>query len=268
MRLACALVILVFGLTIVGILGGQAKANAGTSGCPQGSRAQSPPSSSQRHALMRNEPIRFNFEDRRGTSDRTEVVQAVPPLGPGSVVFADVEGDLSRADGGDSFPVEGISVIPQVTSAGDVQLKVCLDPGVEHVEPGRYVGVIQLRGADVSGTAIPLEATLSAGRKTPIACIVAGLILGVLLKALADLQRESRQGDGKRPSLIEYCRRPAFWTALILGVLGGVIGYFAVYATDTTWGTTTLDYVKLLAAGVSLQVTGMTAVDVVSPFRG
>jgi hypothetical protein len=183
-------------------------------------------------------------------------------------VFADVESDLSRADGKDSFPVEDVSVIPRVMSSGDVQLKVCLDPEVEHVEPGRYVGAIQLRGPDVKGTAIPLAATLSAPREIPIACIFAGLIIGVLLKALADLQTENRESNGKRPSLRDYHRRPAFWTALLVGLLGGVSSYFAVYGTDDTWGTTTLDYVKLLAAGVSVQVTGMTAVDVIAPFRG
>jgi hypothetical protein len=183
-------------------------------------------------------------------------------------VFADVESDLSRADGKDSFPVEDVSVIPRVMSSGDVQLKVCLDPEVEHIEPGRYVGAIQLRGPDVKGTAIPLAATLSAPREIPIACIFAGLIIGVLLKALADLQTENRESNGKRPSLRDYHRRPAFWTALLVGLLGGVSSYFAVYGTDDTWGTTTLDYVKLLAAGVSVQVTGMTAVDVIAPFRG
>lgn len=268
MRKASALVILVSGLALLGVRG-HSEANAAQSRCPPGTGQPPPPrSSSQHHQLTRDEPIRFNFEGRRSTSDRTEVVQASPPLDPGSNVFTEVESDLNREDGGDSFPVEGVSVIPQVTTSGDVQLKVCLDPEVEHVEPGRYVGAIQLRGADVKGTAIPLEATLSARREIPFACILAGLVIGVLLKALADLQRGNREGDGEQPSLRDYVRRPAFWTALVLGLLGGVISYFAIYATDDTWGTTTLDYVKLLAAGVSIQVTGMTAVDIVSPFRG
>jgi hypothetical protein len=216
--------------------------------------------------LTRDEPIHLEFDGKRGISDRAEVVQASPALSPDALIVAEVESDLERTDRGDSFPLEGVSVVSRVMPSGDLQLRVCLDTSKEHVEPGRYAGAIQITGSEIQGTAIPLEATLSAEPWIALLCILSGLIVGLLLKALADLEKEENT-KVDWPSLQRYIRRPAFVTAVVLGLLGAAISYFAVYGTNDTWGTTSLDYVRLVAVGVFGQVTGMTAVDVVSPFK-
>jgi hypothetical protein len=216
--------------------------------------------------LTHDGPIRFDFDWKRGTSDRTVTVNAVPGLRSGAHVVATVEGDLDRSDLGDSFPLEGVNIVPKVMpGTGNLQLSIRLDPNVERVEPGRYLGTIQVTGRGIQPTAIPIEATLASEFYEPILWIVLGLVFGLVLKGLADIQREATTID--RKLLRSYVRRTGFFLAATAGILTAVFSYFAVYASDDVWGQNPADGVKIAAVGVLSQVTGMTAVDIASPFK-
>lgn len=213
-------------------------------------------------------PVRFDFDNHRGTSDHTISLRASPALERGAEIAAEVEGDLYRADGGDTFPAEAVVVSPPrvAQSGGFVRVPICLDSTVENVDEGRYIGTVQLTGALIEPTAIPLEATLRAPRRSAIAAIVFGLALGLLLKVGGDLKREGDDGPSLRTSVARYVKRVEFVYAFLVGVLVGVISYVQLYEASDVWGTGP-DWLKLTMVGVAAQVTGMTALDIVKPFK-
>ena len=206
--------------------------------------------------------MRFDFDNYRGTSDHTISVRATPALPPDAQIAAEVDGDLYRSDGGDTFPQEAVVVQqPRIArGGGSVRFSICLDPGVENVEDGRYIGTVQLTGPLVESTAIPIEATLRAPRWFAISAILLGLALGLLLKMAGDLRKEA--GGSVRT----YVRRMDFVYAVLIGVLVGIISYVQLYESSDVWGTGN-DWLKLAMVGIAAQVTGMTALDLVKPFK-
>lgn len=230
---------------------------------PPAKKAQQVPEPQARSNLT-SRAVRIDFGSKRMKTDRTIGLTATPRLRPRTRMFADVGADLTRADGGDSFPVEGIVLKPSVSQAGNLRLSICLDPErPEQVEVGRYTGVIELIGEQIEATAIPLEVTLKSSVWVAILWSTIGIVVGIMLKALADL----KSSLGKAPSwkqLFGYLGEPWVIGAILIGALGALAAIYGVYDTNETWGTTG-DGGKLLAGAVVVQVTGMTAVDVVKP---
>jgi hypothetical protein len=215
-------------------------------------------------SLSRDDPIRVAFDGSRGTTDKTVTVTASPPLAEGADVVAEVESDFERGDGGDTFPLEAISVSARVTRAGNVRIFVCLDADrPERVETGRYLGAIRLVGSDVESLAVPVEVTLKDPPVIAIGWILAGIVFGLALKLATDFN--TRGAELSRGTLKGLLRQPAPYLALLTGIVGGFLSYTQLYAGNPAWGTNA-DHVKLMLAGIAIQVTGMTATDLVSPY--
>ena len=239
---------------------------------PEASRCGQTPQSptpgaddSPRSELTRDDPIRVAFDGHRGRTDRAVTVTAMPPLRATAMVVAEVESDFERGDGGDTFPLEGTSVAASVTTGGNIRLVVCLDADrPEHVEPGRYLGSIRLSGSEVSPTALPIEVTLKDPGAVALAWIVLGLVLGIAFKTATDFNANAKKLEWE--GLKDYLTQPAFLLAVLTGIAAGFITYTQLYAASAIWGTTD-DHVKLMLAGVAVQVTGMTASDLVSPYE-
>jgi hypothetical protein len=197
-------------------------------------------------------------------TDKAVTVVATPPLATTAEVFAEVESDFERGDGGDTFPLEGITVSTDVTRAGNIRLSICLDADrPEYVHTGRYLGSVRLVGSDVESTALPIEVTLKDQRWKVLAWMLAGLIFGLALKAATDFNNAKTTLSSK--TLLDYVTQPAFSLAVLTGILGATFAYTQLYDANPAWGTNA-DHVKVLLAGVALQVTGMTASDLISPY--
>ena len=63
----------------------------------------------------------------------------------------------------------------------------------------------------------------------------------------------------------DHVTQPAFLVAVLTGVAASFIAYTQLYASNAVWGSTD-DHTKLMLAGVAVQVTGMTASDLISPY--
>jgi hypothetical protein len=256
-------------MLIAAVLVSAPVALAAASGCDEG---EAPPEAGPAETgsqlvtltLSRPEtpPVRFDFDNFRGSSDHTVSVRASPALPPDAQVTAEVEGDLYRADGGDTFPAEAVFLQqPRVARGGGfVRFSICLDAGIENVEDGRYIGTVQLTGPLVETTAIPIEATLRAPRLYAIAAIGFGLLMGLLLKMAGDLRKEPGA------SVRGYVGRTEFAYAGLVGIVVAVVSYVQLYESSDVWGTGQ-DWLKLAMVGIAAQVTGMTAVDIVKPFK-
>lgn len=211
--------------------------------------------------------IEIEFAGRRGTTDRTIAIDTSADLEPSAIVVAEVIGDLQALGRSrDSFPAGGIAVQPVRSRSGALTLDLCLDPQrPENVRPGHYFGRIRLSGS-VEPATIPLEVLVRDPAWVAIAWAVAGLIVGLALKTAGDLTQASPDRLG-RGSLIQHVRRPAFALAVLVGAVGVLVTYDQLYDASPVWGQTA-DHVKIFAAGVTLQVTGMTVVDLLRPLAG
>jgi hypothetical protein len=147
------------------------------------------------------------------------------------------------------------------SGGGFISFSICLDADVENVEEGRYNGTIQLTGPLVETTPVPLEATLRAPRSYAMAAILLGLVLGLLLKMYGDLRREAGA------SAKAYVKRPEMIYSVLVGLGVGYLSYVNLYQESDVWGSGA-DWLKLSMVGVAAQVTGMTALDLVKPFKG
>jgi hypothetical protein len=214
--------------------------------------------------LSRDDPIRVAFEGKRGMTDKTVIVGASPPLAADADVFAEIESDFERGDGGDTFPLEAISVSARVTRAGNVRVFVCLDSDQpEFVQTGRYLGAIRLIGSDVESLAIPIEVTLKDPGWKAVLWIAFGLLFGLGLKTATDFNTKGTSLS--REALKDFGKQPAPYLAILTGVVGGFLSYSELYAGNPAWGTNP-DHVKLMLSAVAVQVTGMTATDLISPY--
>lgn len=197
-------------------------------------------------------------------TDKAVIVMATPGLPRDATVVAEVESDFERGDGGDTFPLEAVAVTARVTAAGNVRLTVCLDSDrPEHVQTGRYLGSIRLIGPDVSATALPVEVTLKDSATAALLWIVLGLVLGLCFKIATDFKAKDQKLS--RNAVKDYLTQPAFLLAVLTGVAASFIAYTQLYASNAVWGSTD-DHTKLMLAGVAVQVTGMTASDLISPY--
>ena len=214
--------------------------------------------------LSRDDPVRVAYDGKRGMTDTSFTVSASRPLQRDADMFAEVESDFERGDGGDTFPLEAITVDASVTRAGNVRVFLCLDADrPEHVESGRYLGAIRLAGSDVEPLAIPVEVSIKDQKWIAAAWIVLGIVFGLGLKTTTDWSTKGTQLS--RAALRTFVRQPAPYLALLTGVVGAFISYTQLYEPNPAWGATA-DHVKLMLAGVAIQVTGMTATDLVSPY--
>jgi hypothetical protein len=55
---------------------------------------------------------------------------------------------------------------------------------------------------------------------------------------------------------------------VILAFVSAVASYYLLYASNATWGASPEDKLKLVLAGVTLQVTGMTTAEIIGDFAG
>ena len=221
---------------------------------------------------LQEKAVRFTRGGKRGYSDRSIVFPASPPLAQDADVFAEVTGDLDKADASDSFDEEGIVVQRSITQAGDLKLKVCIDPEKpEHVAAGRYVGTIRISGRDVQPTGMSLEVTLRRSTLLAVLLLVGGALFGIVAKAFGDRQSTEKtlaaapDSAGLHFTWREYLKSAGF----IGGVLGGlalcVVAYVQIYDADPDWGTG-LDMVTLALAAAAAMVSGRTVADVVAPY--
>lgn len=207
----------------------------------------------------------FSFGGGRGTTDRSIPLAATPKLSPGATVVAELAGDLETEGGGDSFPVEGVTLAPTVTQFGDVRLFVCLDPQQpESVERGRYLGTVQVGGPGIETGTATLEVQLRAAPALAIVTAVIGLLIGLLLKMLADLNKDPK-AKVSVAWIKDYVGRGAFAVGLLFGLVAVAASYFQLYDNSPIWGSGE-DIFKIFIAGVTLQITGTTAVDFFKPF--
>jgi hypothetical protein len=95
---------------------------------------------------------------------------------------------------------------------------------------------------------------------------VGGLILGLAIKSAADLS-QSTPGRLRGQVVKDHVFRPAFVLSLLVGAVGVLVTYDQLYDANPVWGQTA-DHVKIFAAGVTLQVTGMTVLDLLRPIAG
>lgn len=222
---------------------------------------------SQTVQILRPAQIEIEFAGRRGTTDRSISIETSADLEPGAIVVAEVRGDLQAVGRSrDTFPAEGIIAQPVRSPSGALTLDLCLDPRrPEDVRPGHYFGEIRLSGS-VERKTILLEVMVRDPAWVAIAWAVAGLIFGLALKTAADLTQASPERLD-RAALLAHMRRPSFATAVLVGAVGVLVTYDQLYDASPVWGQTA-DHVKIFAAGVTLQVTGMTVVDLLRPIAG
>lgn len=204
----------------------------------------------------------FTFGEDRDEMARTIVLAAEPDLPAGAKLVAEPAGDLEAEGGGDSFPLQDVTSKAVVNGFGDVLLTVCLD--AKDVGRGRYVGSVQVGGVNVTTASVALEATLRDSFLLALILALFGMIIGLGAKVLADLTKDP-EAEVKRAWIAQYVRRGAFAVAALLGLLGVVVSLWKIYDLDPTWGSSE-DLVKIVLAGVALQVTGGTFVDFVKPF--
>jgi hypothetical protein len=141
---------------------------------------------------------------------------------------------------------------------------VCLDSDQpEFVQTGRYLGAIRLIGSNVESLAIPIEVTLKDPAWKAILWIAFGLVFGLGLKTATDFNTKGARLS--KVTLEDVVKQPAPYLAILTGVVGGFLSYSELYAGNPAWGTNP-DHVKLMLAGVAIQVTGMTASDLISPY--
>jgi hypothetical protein len=225
----------------------------------------------QQVSVLDDAVFRFTRGDNRGSSDRTRDLDARPSLPPDARVFAEVAGDLDRADGADSFPEEGILVEPVVSGAGDLKLKICIDPeNPETVKPGRYVGSVKIFGPNVVPTVASVEVTLRASALLAVFLLVIGCALGVLGKALADKKATEETLKAAGETDVRFRWRDYFFTGefiggLITGLVAAAIAFAQVYLADPDWGEP-LDMIALVLAGIASVVSGKTITDWVKPY--
>lgn len=234
--------------------------------CPPSQARRAPPASQQSDMakLSRDDPIRVAFNGKRGMTDKTVTVGASPPLATDADIFAEIESDFERGDGGDTFPLEAISVSARVTRAGNVRVFVCLDSDQpEFVQTGRYLGAIRLIGSNVESLAIPVEVTLKDPGWKAVLWIAFGLLFGLGLKTATDFN--TKAASLSKATLKDFVTQPAPYLAILTGIVGGFLSYSQLYAGNPAWGTNP-DHVKLMLSGVAIQVTGMTASDLISPY--
>jgi hypothetical protein len=208
--------------------------------------------------------IEIEFAGRRGTTDRSISIDTSGDLEPGATVVAEVLGDLQALGRSrDTFPAGGITAQPVRSPSGALTLDLCLDPRQpEVVRPGHYFGRIRLSGS-VEPATIPIEVMVRDPAWVAIAWAVAGLLVGLALKTAADLTQASAERVDLA-AVLAHMRRPAFATAVLVGAVGVLVTYDQLYDASPIWGQTA-DHVKIFAAGVTLQVTGMTVVDLLRP---
>jgi hypothetical protein len=187
-----------------------------------------------------------------------------PPLDPRRTLTAELSGDMQRGDGG-VFPASQITVMPSISKLGLISLSVCADSrGPVAVGRGVYTGAIVLGGAGITTTAVPLTITIRSPSKTAIIYIALGAFLGLILKALADLAKASK--DITFNWIWKYLTQVGLWTGVVTAFVAGIISYLTVYDQNATWGTSS-DKLKLFLAAIALQTTGMTLTDVIKPFK-
>jgi hypothetical protein len=225
----------------------------------------------QQVSVLDDAVFRFTRGDNRGSSDRTRDLDARPSLPADAKVFAEVAGDLDRADGADSFPEEGILVEPVVSGAGDLKLKVCIDPeNPESVKPGRYVGSVKIFGPNVLPTVASIEITLRASALLAVVLLLLGCTLGALGKAIADKKAteetlKAAGGGDVRFRWRDYFFSGEFIGGAITGLVAATIAFAQVYLADPDWGQP-LDMIALVLAGIASVVSGKTITDWVKPY--
>ena len=202
------------------------------------------------------------FGSGRGSEQRTYVIGAEPDLDPSASVLAEASGDLETSDG-EAIPQELVETSATVSKFGDVRLHVCVD--ASDADRGRYVGAIQVGGAGIQTGSQPLEVTLREPLWLAIVLALAGMLVGLLLKGLADLSKDA-EAKVQWKWIGPYVGRPAFWSGVLLGAVFIGLSLWQLYDLNPTWGSA-MDLFKIFAAGIALQVTGTTAVDVVKPFK-
>jgi hypothetical protein len=221
----------------------------------------------RRKSVLAVQPIHIAFKGGHEITDRVFVLVATPPLtasasGP---MLVEVEGDLQEENGDDTFPAEGISTNATTTQLGNIELDICADRNrPEHVQPGRYTGAITLRGSNFVSTTLAIDITVQGSQWWAIGLLLFGVVLGVALKLLPNLLPDDAAMTG---SAADPQRRRAFLVGssaiVILAGVSAVASYYLLYASNATWGASPQDKLKLILAGVTLQVTGMTTADII-----
>lgn len=188
-----------------------------------------------------------------------------PPVSRSRRLLAEIDGDLEAADSS-TFAAGQTAVSPQITPLGQVTLEVCLDPATpERVGAGRYLGAISLGGKGVETTSFPLEVTVQSSGWIAALWIAIGTLFGILLKMFTDLRKtEGVQVSGA--GIKKYWQQGNLYVALLTGVVAAIVDFLALYEPNPSWGSS-LDEVKIFAAAVALQTTGMTITDVIKPFK-
>ena len=221
----------------------------------------------RRKSVLAVRPIHITFKGIHQMTDRAFVLLATPPLGASTSghIAVEVEGDLQEENGDDTFPAEAISAKAKTTQLGNVELDVCADRNhPEHVQPGRYTGAITLRGAQFVSTTLAIDISVQGSPYWAIGLLLFGLALGVALKLLPNLVPDDattneRTADRRRRRVFLI----QFGAIAVLAAVSGVATYYLLYASNPTWGATPQDRLKLVLAGVTLQVTGMTTADII-----
>jgi hypothetical protein len=180
-------------------------------------------------AVKGSETLEARFSYRAKTM-RTQVLAfatgTVLPT-PDDQFRAQVESSLQRSDNEPGFPESQIAMaVATDPNDGYVKINVCLDPQQPiYVQPGRYEGRIVVSAAGVEQEAIPITVMIQDPRWfLAVLWAVFGVILGLAVKMLSDLQNTSTSGTTSVPQslwgqVVDYSKKPRFVVSVLLGMI-------------------------------------------------
>lgn len=218
-----------------------------------------------------------------GYSNSMSIHQVVVSGGPRGTVGAELTQEFASSDGG-MVPLNQIRVAAEPTALGNVKMTLCIDPSRPvQVAPGRYNGLVEVRSGS-SSTTVPVEVTRKAGWRVPVGLLIAGALIGVLIKLLTRVGRNQTESARENPSTnggeapaatavtspsglpigfwkaVEVSLREGeFWVAFMVGAVACVLAYWAMYDVNTTWGSNgPADMGKLFTSAVLAMAAGMS----------
>jgi hypothetical protein len=242
---------------------------------PLSSAANPKKKKKKKHVFLKTEGegFRVRFDDSRGA--RADVVSLTTAegshgkLAPGDSLDASMSIYLRSGDGvmfpgyDDSGHPSPSAMIVGITPSGDVDVCVQIDAGVSTGErPGTYTTSVGVTGPDLDyPSAIPVVVTFRSSRLVAIGFALGGVLIGLLVKMFTELGASQSLPNGAPRSVREYIRNWSFPTAIILGAISGWLGYVEIYQSDSVWGVSSTDWLRLFGTCFVFQLAGIGAID-------